>query len=176
MILGKRLGIGLYSAALRKGMLSQHDYDLMIEITTKLNTPGSMFGCLEGVHALTDVTGFGLLGHLLEICKGSGVAAVLDCAAIPVLPKALDFASRGCVTGASSRNWAAYANDIEFDPARFGESERALLTDPQTSGGLLIACAPAVVTEVLALFLQQGFDHAAVIGEIVEGKPRISIS
>ncbi|MBK7356044.1 selenide, water dikinase SelD [Propionivibrio sp.] len=173
LILGKRLGVGLYSAAFRKGLLSPHDYDLLIEITTKLNTPGSMYGCLAGVHAMTDVTGFGLLGHLLEICKGSGVTALLDYAALPVLPKALDFAARGCVTGASARNWLAYGCQVDLDSGRFGDCERALLTDPQTSGGLLISCAPEVVTEVLAVFLQQGFDHAAVIGEIVVGDPEV---
>ncbi|MBK7325145.1 selenophosphate synthase [Candidatus Propionivibrio aalborgensis] len=173
LILGKRLGIGLYSAAFKKGMLSPHDYELMIELTTKLNTPGPMLACLAGVHAMTDVTGFGLLGHLLEVCNGSGVSARLDYSAIPVLPRAGDLADRGCVTGASARNWAACGDSVELDSKRFGNSERALLTDPQTSGGLLISCAPEVVTQVLAVFLQQSFDHAAVIGEIVEGKPGI---
>ena len=87
--------------------------------------------------------------------------------------RAGDLADRGCVTGASTRNWAACGDSVELDSKRFGNSERALLTDPQTSGGLLISCAPEVVTQVLAVFLQQSFDHAAVIGEIVEGKPGI---
>ena len=176
LILGKGLGVGLYSAAYKKGQLSAHDYAMMIASTTQLNTPGSTLGCLAGVHAMTDVTGFGLLGHLLEVCKASDVAAQLDYAALPILPNALDYAARGCVTGASARNWAAYGKSVQLDPERFGDAERALLTDPQTSGGLLVACAPEVVTEVLSLFLQQGFERAAVIGEVVKGRPKIKFA
>ena len=176
LILGKGLGVGLYSAAYKKGLLSAHDYATMIASTTQLNTPGSTLGCLAGVHAMTDVTGFGLLGHLLEVCKASDVAAQLDYAALPILPNALDYAARGCVTGASARNWAAYGKSVQLDPERFGDAERALLTDPQTSGGLLVACAPEVVTEVLSLFLQQGFERAAVIGEVVKGRPKIKFA
>ena len=174
LILGKGLGVGLYSAAFKKGLLAANDYAAMIASTTQLNTPGSTLGCLAGVHAMTDVTGFGLLGHLAEICQGSSATAVLDYAALPILPNALDYAARGCVTGASARNWAGYGDRVVLDP-RFGEAERALLTDPQTSGGLLIACAPEVATEVLAIFLQQGFDRAAVIGEITAGEPRVTV-
>jgi len=173
LILGKGLGVGLYSAAFKKNMLAAHDYASMIASTTQLNTPGSTLGCLAGVHALTDVTGFGLLGHLVEICKGSGVAAELDYAALPILPNALDYAAKGCITGASARNWAGYGEHVVLDAKRFGDVERALLTDPQTSGGLLVACAPELATEVLSIFLQQGFEHAAVIGEILEGEPQV---
>ena len=173
LILGKGLGVGLYSAAFKKNLLAAHDYATMIASTTQLNTPGSALGCLAGVHAMTDVTGFGLLGHLVEICKGSGVAAELDYAALPILPNALDYAAKGCITGASARNWAGYGEHVVLDPGRFGDVERALLTDPQTSGGLLIACAPELATEVLSIFLQQGFEHAAVIGEIVDGEPQV---
>jgi len=176
LILGKGLGVGLYSAAFKKGVLAEHDYASMIASTTQLNTPGTTLGCLAGVHAMTDVTGFGLLGHLVEICKGSDVTAVLDYDALPILPNALDYAARGCITGASSRNWAGYGKSVVLDPKCFGDAERALLTDPQTSGGLLISCAPEVVTEVLSVFLQQGFDHAAVIGEIVEGEAKVKFS
>ena len=172
LILGKGLGVGLYSAAFKKGLLADSDYAAMIASTTQLNTPGSALGCLSGVHAMTDVTGFGLLGHLVEICQGSSVTAVLDYNTLPILPNALDYAARGCVTGASARNWAGYGERVVLD-ARFGEAERALLTDPQTSGGLLIACAPEVATEVLAIFLQQGFDRAALIGEIKAGEPQV---
>jgi selenide,water dikinase len=179
LILGKGLGVGIYSAAFKKGLLAAHDYDAMIASTTQLNTPGSALGCLEGVHAMTDVTGFGLLGHLVEICKGSNVSAVLDYEALPLLPNVLDYADKGCITGASARNWTGYAQYVELDPKRFDDTARALLTDPQTSGGLLISCAPEVVTEVLSIFLQQGFDHAVVIGEVgevVEGKPQITFA
>ena len=176
LILGKGLGVGLYSAAFKKGQLSEHDYASMIATTTQLNTPGETLGCLDGVHAMTDVTGFGLLGHLLEICKGSSVGAVLDYVALPILPNALDYAERGCVTGASARNWASYSQHVTLDTNRFSDAERALLTDPQTSGGLLVSCSPEVVTEVLSIFLQHGFGHAAVIGEMVEGHAQIVFS
>ena len=176
LILGKGLGVGLYSAAFKKNQLAAHDYAAMIASTTQLNTPGSTLGCLSGVHAMTDVTGFGLLGHLLEICKGSGVAAEIDYAALPILPNAMEYAARGCVTGASARNWSGYGQHVSLDSETIGEAERALLTDPQTSGGLLVACAPEVVTEVLSIFLQQGFDHATVIGEVREGAPQVRVS
>jgi selenide,water dikinase len=176
LILGKGLGVGLYSAAFKKGLLAADDYAAMIASTTQLNTPGSALGALAGVHAMTDVTGFGLLGHLVEICKGSAVTAVLDYAALPILPNVLDYAARGCITGASARNWAGYGNSVVLDAERFGDTERALLTDPQTSGGLLIACAPEAVAEVLSVFRQQGFDRATVIGEIVEGKAEVKFS
>ena len=174
LILGKALGVGIYSAAFKKDLLKPHDYATMIASTTQLNTPGPALACLAGVHAMTDVTGFGLLGHLNEICKGSGVSAVVDYAALPFMPDVLGYVAQGCVTGASARNLTGYGEHVVFDK-RFGDAERALLADPQTSGGLLISCAPEVVTEVLSIFLQQGFDHATVIGEIAAGKPRIGV-
>lgn len=175
LILGKGLGVGFYSAAIKKGLLSPNSYAAMIASTTQLNTPGQALGCLAGVHAMTDVTGFGLLGHLLEVCEASGVAAVIDYAALPVLPQALAYAEQGCVTGASARNWTSSEKRVLLPKKNFGDLDRALLTDPQTSGGLLVACAPEVVTEVLSLFLLEGFDRAAVIGEVVAGKPQVSV-
>ncbi len=175
LILGKRLGIGVYSAALKKGLLTPAAYAAMISSATQINTPGRALSCFAGVHAMTDVTGFGLLGHLTEICKASNVAAVIDCSALRFLPHVLEFAERGCLTGASGRNWTSYGDYVELPRRNFSDTERALLTDPQTSGGLLLSCAPEVVTEVLAVFLQEGFDHAVVIGEIAEGKPHIAV-
>lgn len=174
LILGKPLGVGIYSAALKKDKLSPPDYEAMIELTTRLNTPGPVLSCLAGVHALTDVTGFGLLGHLWEVCKGSNLAAQIDFARLPLLPAALQLAQSGFVTGASARNWSSYGSDIELSSG-LGDQEQALLTDPQTSGGLLVACAPEGVTEVLSGFLQHGFNYASVIGEMIEGPPRITV-
>src|SRR5262245_47101508 len=148
LVLGKPIGVGIHSAALKKGKLDESGYKAMIAATTKLNTPGTKLGQLEGVHALTDVTGFGLLGHLLEIAKGSGMAARLDWKSIPVLPGALEFAREGILTGASGRNWSGYGSRVKLG-AGLGEAEKALLTDPQTSGGLLAACAPSAVNDVL---------------------------
>ena len=174
LILGKSLGIGVYSAALKKGKLSDSDYEQMVASTTQLNTPGPVLACLDGVHAVTDVTGFGLLGHLMEVCKGSAVRAMVDFSALPLLGRALEFANAGHVTGASARNWASYGNAVQL-AAGLGDSERALLTDPQTSGGLLVSCTPDTVTEVLSIFLQQGFSHVSVIGEVVDGEPGIEV-
>jgi len=173
-VLGKPLGVGIFSAALKTGRLGKEGYAAMIESTTKLNTPGPKLGQLPGVHALTDVTGFGLLGHLLEICKGSGVAARLDWDKLPVLPGALELAREGFATGASKRNFAGYGDRITLSPS-IDESGKALLTDPQTSGGLLVSCAPESVDEVLRIFAADGFGRAAVIGEIVTGEPGVRV-
>jgi selenide,water dikinase len=174
LVLGKPLGVGIYSAALKKGKLGDAGYRAMIASTTKLNTPGPALGRLDGVHALTDVTGFGLLGHLLEICKGSGVAAMVDWKSLPVLPGALGLAREGYVTGASGRNFAGYGDKVSLGAA-IDDAGKALLTDPQTSGGLLVACAPGTVDEVMQAFHADGFGHAAVIGRIESGAPNVSV-
>jgi len=174
LILGKPLGVGIYSAALKKESLSPDGYSAMIASTTQLNTPGIALGRLPSVHALTDVTGFGLLGHLLEICRGSGAGATLDFARIPLHPGTLDLARAGLVTGASARNWAGYGPEVDLGSG-IGDAEQAMLTDPQTSGGLLVACAPEAASEVLTLFRDQGFAQAAEIGEITAAPPRVTV-
>jgi selenide,water dikinase len=174
LILGKPIGVGIHSAALKKGKLDEAGYKAMIAATTQLNTPGTRLGQLPEVHALTDVTGFGLLGHLLEIAKGSGTGARLDWSSIPLLPGATDFAREGIVTGASARNWTGYGNRVKLG-AGIGEAEMAVLTDPQTSGGLLVACAPSATEAVLDIFRDEGFKHAAIVGEIVAGSPEVAV-
>jgi selenide,water dikinase len=146
----------------------------MIASTTRLNTPGIALGARAGVHALTDVTGFGLLGHLLEICRASDAGARIAYDRVPLHPGVAELAAQGLVTGASARNWSGYATDVDLGNG-VGETERALLTDPQTSGGLLVACAPSDVEDVLAIFRREGFDRAATIGEIVSGPPRVEV-
>ena len=173
LVLGKGLGVGIYSAALKKEQLSESHYEAMIASTTRLNTPGPRLAGLKGVHALTDVTGFGLLGHLLEVCRGSGVGARLDGAAVPLLPGVLELARAGFVTGASRRNWMAYGHEVLWEQAE--EAQRWLLADPQTSGGLLVSCHPALVDEVLEVFRTEGFDQAAVVGEVTEGPARVAV-
>jgi selenide,water dikinase len=175
LVLGKPIGVGIHSAALKKGKLDDAGYRAMIEATTKLNTPGTKLGEIEEVHALTDVTGFGLLGHLLEIAKGSNAGARLDFKSVPLLPGALEFAREGIVTGASGRNWVGYGKRVKLGPG-LGEAEMAVLTDPQTSGGLLVACAPSAVERVLSIFRADGFDRAAVVGDIVEGTPEVAVA
>jgi len=168
LILGKPLGVGIYSAALRKQALASSDYATMLASATRLNTPGIALGAMDTVHALTDVTGFGLLGHLLEVCRGSGVGAHIDVDAIPMLPSALALARSGFVTGASARNWASYGDDVRCGDG-IDAAQRALLCDPQTSGGLLVACAPDAADDVLAVFAREHFVYARIIGRCHPG-------
>jgi selenide,water dikinase len=172
LILGKALGVGVYSAALKKQKLQPDRYATMLAGATQLNTPGVALGAMERVHALTDVTGFGLLGHLLEICRASGVGAKIAFNDIPLLPSAADLVTKGFVTGASGRNWTSYGDEVD---GSLGVAERALLTDPQTSGGLLVACSSGAVDDVLRVFHCDGFERASVIGEIVAGPPRVTV-
>jgi len=174
LILGKSLGVGILSAALKKGKLSEAGYREMVETTTQLNTAGADLAELSEVHALTDVTGFGLLGHLLEIARGSGVGAEIDFDALPLLPTALALAQEGYATGASDRNWAGYGVSVAL-PADFPGWKAKLLTDPQTSGGLLVACAPEAVPDVIHIFTEHGFGRATVIGRMVAGQPGVRV-
>jgi selenide,water dikinase len=174
LILGKPLGVGVLSAALKKDVLGADGYAAMIANTTKLNKPGKLLAEMPGVHALTDVTGFGLLGHLLELARGANLSARLDMAAIPLLPGVLQLAHDGYFTGASGRNWDAYGKDVDLAEA-ITPAQRALLTDPQTSGGLLVSCDPGSVDEVLALFAREGFGSAAVIGRMEAGAARVTV-
>jgi selenide,water dikinase len=173
LILGKPLGVGIYSAALKKDQLDGDGYREMIASTTKLNTPGPRLSELPGVHALTDVTGFGLLGHLIEICRGSALGADVSASKVPFLPGVEALAGQGHVTGASGRNWAGYGADVVLDGV--SDVHKALLTDPQTSGGLLVACAPEAVDAVLKTFHDDGFARAAVIGHLADGAPSIRV-
>jgi selenide,water dikinase len=175
LILGKGLGVGIMSAALKKGELRDKAYQQMLEATTRLNTPGIALSEREDVHALTDVTGFGLLGHLLEICRGSRLRAEIAFDRIPVLSAAAHLVRQGYATGASGRNWESYGKEVTL-PAAAPEWQRQLLTDPQTSGGLLVACAPAAVPAVLEIFRREGFDQAREIGRLVAGEPGITVT
>ncbi|MES2027200.1 MAG: selenide, water dikinase SelD [Pseudomonadota bacterium] len=175
LILGKPLGVGILSAALKKNALDADGYAAMIANTTKLNKPGMALSKLDGVHALTDVTGFGLLGHLLELARGAKLGAKLNMQNIPLLPNVQHLAEQGCITGASGRNWDAYGHDVSL-AATITPVQRALLSDPQTSGGLLVACDPGSVEEVLTLFHREGFADAQVIGEMVNGAAKVEVA
>ena len=168
LVLGKPLGVGVLSAALKKDALPADGYAQMIANTTKLNTPGPELAAIDGVHALTDVTGFGLAGHALEMARGAGRCIRLDLARVPLLPGVRELAAQGMVTGASGRNWAAYGAEVQL-AGHVQPVDQALLSDPQTSGGLLVACAPEAVAEVLAVFQRHGFAAAAEVGEIIAG-------
>lgn len=166
LILGKGLGVGIYSAALKKGQLSDAHYAEMIRATTALNTVGTALGAMPDVHGMTDITGFGLAGHLLEIARGSNLDAQVSASQVPVLPGVKALIEQGCVTGASDRNWQGYGQDIALDAA-LDATWKALATDPQTSGGLLVTVAPEQAQAVLGMFHAAGFAQAAAIGHMV---------
>jgi len=167
VILGKPLGVGILSAALKQGKLSEAGYRHMIEYTTRLNLPGVEFADMEGVHALTDVTGFGLAGHLLELCRAAGLGASVRWSDVPVIPEALEYVKAGVFTGASTRNWNGYGKEVTLKEVN--EWQKQLLTDPQTSGGLLVACSPESEAQVLEVFKRHGFDAARKIGCFTAG-------
>lgn len=169
LVLGKPLGVGILSAALKKEKLTPEGYQALMEFTTQLNKPGTRLAGIEGVHAMTDVTGFGLAGHALEIARGAHAQVVIDWNKVPLIAGVYDLATQGLITGASSRNWTGYGDEIVlphgFDPVR-----RALLSDPQTAGGLLVTCTPQSAEAVLATFHDGGFVDAAVVGQICAGE------
>ncbi len=174
LVLGKALGVGVLSHALKQGALSADDYAELVATTTKLNSIGTDLGTIAAVHALTDVTGFGLMGHLHEVCEGSDLGARLQLDDIPLLGAALTHAKAGHNTGAGTRNRATYETHVEL-PKGLPDWHRNLLFDPQTSGGLLAAVAPEAANEVLALFKAQGYGGAAIIGKMVAGSANVVV-
>jgi selenide,water dikinase len=169
LILGKGLGVGIYSAALKKEKLSPQHYKEMIQSTTQLNTVGAQLGADSSVHALTDITGFGLAGHLLEIARGSDLDAVVSALALPVLPGVKELIAQGHFTGASTRNWEGYGNAVAIAP-ELPDEIKTLVTDPQTSGGLLACVAPDAADRVLNQFKAAGFSYARAIGHMAKRK------
>jgi selenide,water dikinase len=168
IILSKPLGVGILSAALKKQQLSDSAYQEMISLTTKLNKPGVALSQLSGVHALTDVTGFGLAGHLLEMARGAKLSAKVDWDSIPVIEEAINLVKQDIFTGASPRNWLGYGHDMSLG-AHMNEWQKNILSDPQTSGGLLVSCSPESTEQVLEILRADGFSQARQIGEFVEG-------
>jgi selenide, water dikinase len=174
LILSKPLGIGIFSAAFKKELLGEAAYRVMIETTTQLNVPGMELANLAGVHAMTDVTGFGLLGHLLEMCRGSGLSARIEAQKVPLLPGVLALAKSGIATGASNRNWQSYGKEVRtIEP--MPDFLQAILTDPQTSGGLLVACDPTELPSVQDVFTRLGFAQASVIGRMTQGSREVHV-
>lgn len=168
IILSKPLGVGILSAALKKEQLSDAGYQEMIALTTKLNKPGVALSQLDSVHALTDVTGFGLAGHLLELSRGAKLAAQIQWDSIPVIAEAVKLVKEDIFTGASPRNWLGYGHEIQMAP-QLGAWQQNLLSDPQTSGGLLISCSPEATDQVLKILRADGFTQAQKIGRFTEG-------
>jgi selenide,water dikinase len=175
LILTKGIGVGIYSAAFRKQALSPAGYAEFIASTTLLNRVGRDLGKLAEVHAVTDVTGFGLLGHGLEMARGAGVTLVIRDADVPVLAEAEALARAGFVTGASGRNWASYGAQVAL-PAEMPEWRRMLLADPQTSGGLLVAVAAERADEVLDRIRDAGYPLARAIGTVEAGQSVVRVT
>ena len=174
LILTKPVGVGIYSAAIKQSALPPAAYQEMIATTTTLNKVGAELGNDKDVHAVTDVTGFGVLGHALELARGSKLAVVLQADAVPLLVEAAMLAEQGFVTGASHRNWASYSHDVAL-PDGLPEWKRHLLSDPQTSGGLLVSCAAASAPAILAKIKAAGFPAARIIGRTEAGPPSLKV-
>ena len=174
LILGKPLGIGILGTAMKKGLLDAAGYQQLIDTTTQLNKVGSDLAKLAGVHALTDVTGFGLLGHVLEVCRGAQLTAQICADDLPLLSAAVGFAQQGIGPGAIERNLASFGHDAEF-AASVADWQQRIMADAQTSGGLLVACSADAADEVMALFQAQGFAQAAVIGSLQVGAAKVSV-
>jgi selenide,water dikinase len=174
LILGKPLGVGILGTAMKKGLLDEAGYAELIATTTQLNRVGSEIAQIAGVHAMTDVTGFGLLGHLLEVCRGSGLAAQINAAQVPLLASAAGFAQQGIGPGAIERNLASFGAEVDFG-AQVADWQQRLLADAQTSGGLLVSCSAASAPAVLAAFHAAGFAQAADIGMLNAGAARSSV-
>jgi selenide, water dikinase len=174
LVLGKRLGVGVYSSALKKEVLPEGCYAEMIASCTQVNTVGAELSALDGVHAITDVTGFGLLGHAGEVARGSKLRLTIHSKNLRFLPHVRELAEAGCITGASGRNWGSYGETVHIAEG-LPPLTRDLLCDPQTNGGLLVACAADAVEDVLATMRNAGFVHAHVVGEAAEGEPGISV-
>ncbi len=166
LILGKPLGIGILAAALKKGGLDATGYDALRRLATQLNSVGPLLAEFDAVHAMTDVTGFGLAGHVLEICQGSQLDAQLQLTQLPRMALAQTLAQAGVATGASERNWHSYGADVLWRGAPPEPWHQTLITDPQTSGGLLVSCAPHAAHAVLHCFHSHGFTQAAQIGSL----------
>src|SRR5215469_1719817 len=175
LILTKGIGVGIYSAAFKKGSLSPSAYDEMVATTTLLNTIGGKLGQDAAVHGMTDVTGFGLLGHALEMARGSNATLDIRYERIPFLGNAVTLARDGFATGASARNWSSYGDGVALAPD-LADWQRTLLTDPQTSGGLLVACAAERADEISASIRAAGYPLAGIIGSVAAGEPLVRVA
>ena len=175
LVLGKALGVGILGAAMNKDELDSEGYRQLVDTATKLNAVGAELAKLQGVHALTDVTGFGLVGHLFEICQGSNVTAKVGWNELPILPAAADYAERGYNTGAAGRNWQSFGQNVTL-PDNLSDWQKNILADPQTSGGLMLSCAPERTNDVLELFRENGFADVTVIGKMGDGAPHVTVT
>ena len=175
LILTKGIGIGIYSSAIKKEQLPAGAYEEMVGSTTLLNRIGSELGANPFVSAMTDVTGFGILGHSLEMARGAGATIRLDAAALPFLNDAARLAEAGFVTGASHRNWKSYGENIVL-PDDLPDWRRHLLTDPQTSGGLFVAVDPHRAEDLLNRIREAGYPRASIVGTVEAGTAQVVVA
>ncbi|MFV0282006.1 MAG: selenide, water dikinase SelD [Rhodoblastus sp.] len=175
LILTKALGVGVYSSAVKKNLIDDGMYAEMVGAMTTLNKIGAKLAADTNVHAITDVTGFGVLGHALEMAQGAGATITIEEAKLPFLKEAVNLVQKGCVTGASHRNWTSYGEHVSL-PEGFADWRRHLLTDPQTSGGLLVACARKRAEEILAQTIAAGFSCARIIGQVNAGDAHVVVA
>ena len=175
LYLTKPLGVGILATAEKKGRLRAEDVGKATASMTRLNSVGAAFALLDAVHAMTDVTGFGLLGHLLEMCRAGRVSAEVDFQAVPQLADLTAYLADGMAPGGTRRNWDSYGQAVDCS----NEIRRAILCDPQTSGGLLVACDPAASGEIAGLFRQHGLAiDPHPVGKIrsnAGGEPRVIV-
>jgi len=170
LVLTKPIGTGLLTTALKRDLLTERDLGDAVAAMTTLNAGAARAMVATGVHAATDVTGFGLLGHLHNLLRASGAAAEVTAAAVPVLPRAREMVERGAVPGGTRRNADSLAAHVTWDPA-VTDAHRILLADAQTSGGLLIAVAPERRDALLTALARERTPAAAVVGRVVAGEP-----
>lgn len=170
LYLTKPIGIGAISTAQKKGLVKEEDLATIVKLMTTLNKPGESFGKLDYVHAMTDVTGFGLLGHLSEVCSGSGLSAEVWFEAVPKIKGVESYISMGAVPGGTKRNWNSYGHKIE----KLEDDIKFLLCDPQTSGGLLVAVDPNHRADFEALLGSMALPNQP-IGQIVSGSGPIKV-
>jgi selenide,water dikinase len=175
LILTKAIGVGIYSAAIKKGELPGGGYAEMLASTTQLNRIGGELADDKAVHAITDVTGFGLLGHALELARGSKLTVTLKASDVPLFTQAAHLARQGYITGASTRNWASYGDAVRL-PDNFPDWQRNLLVDPQTSGGLLISCAADRAQDILATIHRAGYAAAQIVGHTEAGPGEVRVT
>jgi selenide,water dikinase len=175
LVLTKGIGVGVYSAAFKKAALPDDAYAEMMASTTLLNRVGATLALDPDVHGMTDVTGFGLLGHGLEMARGSGVALEIEHRRVPFLAQAEALAESGYATGASGRNWASYGEGVVLPPG-LPDWRRTLLTDPQTSGGLLVACAAERAPSLRAEIEAAGYPRVRIVGAVAAGDPVVRVA
>ncbi len=173
-MLTKGLGMGTFGSAERSGKLSPEAYEIMVTSGSQMNAVGAILSEIDGVSAATDVSGFGLLGHTLEIARASGLSATLRSEDIPILRFAADLAREGFSTGGAIRNWNSYGVDVH-EATPLERWHRKLLSEPETSGGLLIGIAQSRVPDLLTCLQDKGFHQAAVIGDFQAGAPGVRL-